>query len=1344
MAEHRDKRTTCLPAEDSKTPCSTTSRWLCPLTSRRQHDEDKDDVCRLPDSMVVDHQNYFLLKQLTEEKRKKHNKVLKEMKTELTHLNQVCDSQVTIVVEELLASLKDLDLKVNPLMVLLNKQEVRVLWEEMQDKVKMKKTRIMGLNHKLTECETQRFSKVRVLLIKNVHLLENIGFLLPPDIFRLIDTEATMMNLSLLMNRRCAARLMLLLLEENLQQEEQLHLQWEELLSCWRRSMATGVLDRFRSRCSNDEEQRLVSGQLVERREEMIHLICSLVPPSCSTTLASDWFKQLTVINQQIDDLHSKGLHQLCCRSHHRWSDHLAEAKLCEKELAALQLSEVEINDVMGSELLAVIGRGQSRDEQRLAAVDRCCDAVARRALHLSRCVFFVMRGAVLLWETHSQKLERRREEVEQHMDKLQRTQQQQTQREQMHLDSLLCALRQVSSEEALKKSLDETISYLDDVRNSRVCVSDQVEVLDRLPFLLLEELLSYSSSLCSFFHLDHTYRLSPEVLQNLHPNLHSSSQFEAQIKEQAKKMEARGPAHLSPDWLTEAGSSLQALSDMSSDVTFSSYRGVVYTGPAFRCTAPELVDHLQLEKQLSLFPLELLTHTLSRTRTLFLDHLEQHVQDVLSSVITTVTERKEAAYWDRELQLKQLKIQHTQKQMYTPRLAELQLHTRLVKSHCEEVSNVLTSLRVEHQEHQVLLSVRKQELILNLSHVEAGAEKANSTTRLHALISTLKGCLDQHIKDTQHLQTTFRQNVIVQLHRVRTRTTRLLSPFRLFTEGGDFAPEELNYFQKKLKEETRRIRVTEESILSELEEVESDSLKQLKKTSKALEEKLCSMRSEMDFIEQIQHTMRKTRVQIKAETASSKQQQIIIRSKLEDLRKMMESTQVSPDQVCSLLSTVNEEFRKRCRYLDFPLVSSLSALHESGERVQSSPPPGLLQIRRTGVELLQDPVVEVIRSLNRFCEIQNAAAAERDEGGVSPAGHHLHTCHSLVQQKCTKPLRLRRGGKSIRTERRFQVFGPEPEQNPHSFSSSLNSLLWRTNDALLLVAEDFYRREHSVCSRFFWVPDSLDQWAESMQQRLLGYQDQMRKFLCTSREELETQLSLLENRLLSLPAVLICNHEQRQEAELIEEVSKVRGKFEEKLAVSEEEKSMNVNWLRVSLGDEELLTLSAREELRQQQLHSDICSLHLELQLCVKVREEGFVTSLGLLTETLCSQLDELLLPEVALQHSAVDTVTVATEVETGRKQCTISRTWSGDPIPTDPPPGVTMATTTSVTTTRCTLGHTVIEQRDAAEKRLQQVLRLELSRSDEDKRRTLSGLQSWSAHWRQQIHTLKSTHTP
>ncbi|XP_031733214.1 coiled-coil domain-containing protein 180-like [Anarrhichthys ocellatus] len=654
--------------------------------------------------------------------------------------------------------------------------------------------------------------------------------------------------------------------------------------------------------------------------------------------------------------------------------------KLSSKELSALQLSHDEVNDVAGSQLLTVIGQSQSEEEERLAAVDRCCESKARCALGLTRCVFVVMRGAALLWETHSHRLERRREELEQHLDDLRQSQQKHTQSMKVRLDHLLCGLRQGSSEEALKTSLDETVHYLQDVKHSCTqCVSDQSEVLDHLPFLLLEELLSYSSSLTSFYHLDHTYRPSPEELENLLPSStkpEHSEEAELQKPDKMMQEEESGPAQPSPDWLAEADSCLLDLSDISSDVTFTSSRGVTYSGPAFRCPAPDL----QLETHLSLFPVELLTHTLSRTRSLFFDHFEKHFHDVFNSAVTTVTDRKEAAKSDQELQLKELNYKNIQTHVYQQRLAELQLHRQQVDLHCEEVSEVLTSCRVDLQDVQTSISRRNQEFSVCLSIME-DVLTANSSRRLKALSSTLQDRLDQHIKDTQHCQTAFRQTVHHRLDQLRTRTTRLLNSFRLFSEGGDVAPPELRLFQKRLKEETRQISVTEESIYSELEGSESQSLQQLKEALAPLEEKLCFLKSEVDFMENILEIMSSTQVHIKAETNSSKQQQVVISSMLEDLRRMMENTQVPPDQVCSLLSSVNEELRKCCQYLDFSLGTTLSVPPKSRKQVRSAPPPGLLQTRRTGVDLLDDPVVGVIKSLNRFSLIQDD---RRPAAGVS------------------------------------------------------------------------------------------------------------------------------------------------------------------------------------------------------------------------------------------------------------------------------------------------------------------------------------------------------------------------
>ncbi|KAF3695241.1 Coiled-coil domain-containing protein 180 [Channa argus] len=1091
LTGRRHTRIACPSAEDSA------SGRLCSSSSREQPvgvDEEQEEVCRLPDTVVVDRPSSDIIARVRDKRSKRHKVALKRLDAELTQLAEVCETQVRTVSQQLLSSLQEVDLRFDTLKDRIEQldhvslQEVCGLWEQVEHEVKLKKLRFMELKHKLTECENQRSNKIRAVLRTYCHLLDQISFLPSPDVHRLIHTKAT----SLLANRRSAARLLLLLQEEKLQQESLLRLHWDECLSRWKRRRVTDMVDRFRSNCSSDEGQQVISAQqmkeslqdLTEQRQDLIYKISSLVPPTCSPALVSDWFNQLTAVNQQIDSLHADFLHQLRCCYERKWQDYLAEVEHCKEALLALQLSEEEVSSVINSQLLTMIGRSQSQDEERLAALDVCCDCVARHTLSVSMWLFALMRGAALLWETHSCRLPRREKEVQQQLDDLRSAQEVLLQRKKVHLNALLGGLRQESSEDTLKKSLENAVLYLQDVKD--------------------------------------------------------------------------------------------------------------------------------------------------RTRTLFLDHLEQHFHDVLSSAVTIVTEKKEAVSLEQELQLQQLDPQHIQTHVYTPRLAELQLHRQRVDVHCEQVMDVLTTCRAELKELQTSISRGNQDFSISLSKMEEDVLTARSSQRL-------------------------------------------------FSEGGDFAPQEVKVFQRILREKIREIGGTEESICSELEAFESRCLRKVKEASQRLEEKLSSLTSEVKFTEKVQKIISNT------QAAGSNQHQSVISSRLEDLRTMMDNTQVSAEEIFSVLSSLTEGLRVRCQYLDIEQEGfSLSSHPTAGKKVRSAPPPGFLQPTRAGVDLLEDPVVGIIKSLNR----------------------------------------------SITTDRKFQIFGPRAEQDPHSFSTTVNSVLWKVNNLLLLIAEEFYCSER--LGRFLLVPDTLDQWAESMQQRLLGYQEQARRFLSTSRE------------------VLIGTHEQRHAVELTKQVGQVRDKLKDTLSASETDKKANMRQLRASLSEDELQALISREELRQQQLHSAICYSHLEIQDCVRAGGGEFLTSLASLTDKLLHHLDNMFTPAESDAASAQwpskdDTVTIEKGADPGQRPGTGNRTWSGITNLCPPanstaesPSSVTMATAPT-----STKGHVaVIEQRDAAVKRFEQLISLELSSSDDVKRRRLNEVQSWNTHWRQQIHTLKHTH--
>ncbi|KAM4578371.1 coiled-coil domain-containing protein 180 [Fundulus diaphanus] len=1380
LAGPRVLRTAPLSPVDSRTPDSSR---VCSSTSRGQQKDDEDaeddgsaDVISLPDSVVVHQTGSGIIEKLRKRRGQRHDEAVRQLESELIHLSQVCEVEVRTICEQVLSSLREADLRLEVLKARSGQQEpislqaFQDLWQEVEEEGRQKKIRISELDQKLIDCEKRRSLQIKAALRKHCQLLEQISFLSPPDVHRLLHHQAMMLNQSLLANRRSIARLVLLLREENLHQEALLRLHWEDRLDRWRSSRVEEVVERLSSLCSRslcsgrDEEPDLISDQnlkqtqedLKKRRCDVIYKICSLAPPTGSSALVSDWFEELTAVNQQIDAFHADFLQQLRGFYEHTWQRHLAEVERCKEALSALQLTDQQVEEIVASQLLPLIGQRQRQDEERLAALDVCSDSLGRHALQVSGSVFEVMRASALLWETHCCRSERREEELKRQLEVPRKSQQHHVQKNMLQVDVLMGALRQESSEDTLQACLDKTVGQLQDMEDScRQSVCAQWELLDKLPALLMEDLLSYSSSIASFFRLSPAYRPSPADLHDLPPSSIGTSRLVLEAPSRTEKIRPisnqsrTGPTQ---KWLTEAASSLLQLCDISSSVTFTSTGGVAYTGPAFsRSPAPDLPASMQQETHLSQFPAELLMHTLSRTRVLVLDHVEQSFKQLLGSAAAMVTERKKAVRLEQELQLKP---EHIRTHIYEPRLAELQRHQQVVDLHCQDLSDVLTSCRKEFQDLQtsvqrknlqffdVLSSCRTElmELQTSIQKNQDGLQVAlSSSRRLEMFGSSLQERLDQHDGDTQSCLSSFKGAVRSRLEEARRRTSDLLKSFRMFSEGGDFAPQEVKMFQRRLKEETQRISATEESIYSELKFFESRSLEQVRKAAAPLEEKLSSLQAEVKFTEEVQKILNRTRIQIKAEAASSNLRQSELSSRLEDLRRTMENQQVAPDQICLFFSLTNEELKTRCRYLDCDLGS---VVQES--LALSAPPGSRTQLRRTGVDRHEEPAVGAVR----FSLVLDSENQNRGRKAADPS-------FTQRQQRSADSIStpsLRRSSRSIRTEistnittkRKFQIFGPkqEVELSSHSLGSCLTSILWRTNDVLLQLAENFYCSKH-LCS-FNLLPESADQWAESMQQRLLGYQEQGRRFLSTSRDELVKQVSVFRELLRRLPDVSVQNHEGRHRLRLTQEVAAVRRKLEDQLAASEEEKSANLRQLRVSLTKDELQALNSREELRQQQAHSAILSAHLELQACVRGRAQEFVTSLSSLTEKLLRLLDEPLTAAETEPAEPPRAVTMETGAETGSRLSRGSRTWPGITYlfpPTDDSADYPVPMTSpSITTARSSLRHeAVMEHRDAVLEGLDQLIRSEASRSDLDKQNQLSKQQSWNSHWRQEVVALR-----
>ncbi|KAK7901570.1 hypothetical protein WMY93_018339 [Mugilogobius chulae] len=1026
-----------------------------------------------------------VIKRMSEKKEAKHQETLLQLDTELTAISKMFESHVRTRSEELLISLRDIDMKLDNLSHKMEQaedlkshslQDMHSLWAEVEEKVKLKATRIREFYFDLCQNETKRTSQLQDVLKNRGGQLEKISFLPLSDIQRLLHSKTTMVNQSLLANRRSICQLRLHLQVENLQRESVLHQRWEDCVEQWRNNRVHQIVQDFSELCSKDFDEELftedqeilkIQQRLKEasfRRCEMVSNLRSLVPPTCSFILVSDWFDQLKSIDHQIDDVHAELVRCLHNCFEQIWKDRLEEVHRCEKSLRDLQLTEAQVTNIVQSDFLPLIGQSQSKADKILVAFDVNCDSLSRHSLSTSSSVFGLMHQASLLWEEHCSNLKNIETKVQQDVKELRLLQKEQLQRKTFHLDEQLSALRQESTEEALNTSLNKALLELRELHDScRQHLLDQNTVLDRLTALYVVELQNYCSRISAFFHLSSSYTPSLEEFGAALSDLDLS--LKAAITKDESSESSTDTAQ------NQVDNKLLNLCNMNSYKDFSSSRGLSYSGPSFSCKTLELEVPLR-NLQLEVFPVALLLQTLSRVRSLCVDHMEQHFHDGVLSGLSLLSHLKHEALTERDVKLQQLSAQHVHRRIFQPRLVSLtlsSLNTDLKKllesvgkknqTFSTTVSSFENSLRsvdslqshpvvcwssgiTERERKKLDKVIKKSSSVLGCpldsvrEDVLSALESSFSDRLIHPrcvkerfhrsflsallenLSSILKDYLDKHMMDTRTSQSSFRKNVQAQLEQLKQATTRLLCSFRLFSEGGNFTSYEIKLFQKRLKKEMKKIILEEESIHDQLETCHSSSLQQVREVY-SLQEKLTLLKTEFIFVEKTKDILRSTQIKIKAVECQA--------------------------HVFSTLSVLSQMLHQQAQSLHFSPVSEEEALQEE------SPLPAHLSSHSSALQpfgsggLHDDPLLGLIKSLNRY---RAPASSEHSpkKGKVKVLDLFREEKRSLHPGEEPDHSELTGGCKRLGPDRSLRRILCD------SFSSKVSALLWETSDVLMLA----------------------------------------------------------------------------------------------------------------------------------------------------------------------------------------------------------------------------------------------------------------------------------------------------
>ncbi|XP_021461042.2 coiled-coil domain-containing protein 180 [Oncorhynchus mykiss] len=1387
----------------------------------------EEEIRGLPDHVVAEKPGSDIIDRLMEKKQRNHLEAVAQLYRDLSVLSVEYETLFRQTGQEVLHQLSVYDGNVERQMQRIENisdlekftlQGLHEFWDTVKQESVIRRKWIKDLDDTLAKYESDRTAMIAALLRKYTGKLEKICYVMPSDIHRLINREGMMINQAILANRRAVAKLHLNLMENDLQKEVFHRLRWEDKLQDWKSFKVLGVVSRFKDFMGSPPIQGPKDVQAIldtmsaaqqsfrEKRITILQSLIAMIPPRCSKTLIAEWYNSLSSVNEQIDCMHIESMRKLHSYYENTWQECLAEVEQVKKEITTYGVSPEEIQDTVNVEFLPLIGKCQSQTEEHLATMDRAFESLAKRAAVLSKSLFKFTRGASHLWEVHSAGLQRREQQLQDQLDEVRYSQEHEIQKKEANLDVMLDRLRQESTEEALKIALEKALHSLDEIKLVYMhFYKEEVDTVESYPAMVLEELHSYSFAVSRFFNVKEIYTGSQdsEELRSLYPVINLDLSGRASVKRtrqttvQGRKrcpggfQKSPNPAHSSFDEFDteDVIDSHREFLDSQSSETFCTCKGNVYNGQSFVSQWDTEQDSIPSEMELVVFPRSLLADLQKDIRLLFFNHLEERYQTALTNTMNIVAAKKEAlkSEQDLRLHLHQPRAKRIEVDIHNVRAAELVLHRDRVDRHCKGILQALGNCRTDFHELQIRQHKLTEDFRSQIYSMEDVFTYATKSDVLVGLCGTLQSNLESHMNIIQASQRNFRQTLESKLDGLRETNVQLIKSFKLFSDGGNFTPKEIEAHHKRIEKMVKRIDSNDEAIMLDMEGTESKCLELAKDVINRFEEKFHFLTVDLKFLEKIQGMLTNTQVQIKTEATKSNMQNKKINSLLTELKSLVDTCArsspektVTTDDVFTFTWSIIEELRARCHYLqcflnpsmavlmpECPLQGAFAVAARPKSRKSASPAiDGLLQPSRMGVSFMDDVAVGVIRGLLRLSKPKvtqeaNSESTERVSAAVtvrlsSPIGQRSGDSAESVSAQSVK-----RFSKPTRFDKRFQVFGPKPETHGvTTFKSLITSILWKTNDILLLVAEEFYKKkERRPITRPQYLQETFEQCAEEINKRLLVYQSQTQDYHNNCLQEFRQQLKDIEEGLSKVPGVLISKLGEQHLRSLSQDTDNIRQQLGITLHESEGRKKKHSGKLGVRLShpacEKELEALNRAEEERQRELTNAIKNTLQELQACVRKHGEEFVRALTSLTENLLFQMDNLLtVDEVQVGQAEMKSENVTTLIR--RKQAGIpleekqsayliqrgSRTWPGISnfgSSTDGPVEQPCKKTASITTAKTTLGHLrAVEARESMYQFYEQRHREELARAVQESQVQRTEVQCWEEHWRGLLNTL------
>ncbi|KAK7495731.1 hypothetical protein BaRGS_00012951, partial [Batillaria attramentaria] len=363
-----------------------------------------------------------------------------------------------------------------------------------------------------------------------------------------------------------------------------------------------------------------------------------------------------------------------------------------------------------------------------------------------------------------------------------------------------------------------------------------------------------------------------------------------------------------------------------------------------------------------------------------FLNYLESWCEQAKERAASVVVAKSEElnSELDLRLHLHQPRSRRAELDVHNVRAAELVMHAERVTRHCKGIGQSLTELRSRFTAMSSHHNKLAQKFRQDIEALEVIFINATKSSRLVALQNQLGVELEKYMSVIRTSLRQFRQHLDETLQMLRESNARFIKSFKLFSDGGNFCPEEIEEYRRRLEKMSNKINTAEGSIMSELEGMESKRLDVATKVSNEFEDRFKSHMFDLLFMEKVARWLTNTQVKIKAEVAASNSQAQALARHLLDLERRIDACekpnfdkeQITPTQLNDFLTTVMESFHQRSEYLNCAknlarpssaMQAGIGSASKTGVTTDAMTP-----VSRPGKQPSEDPSVNVIKNILR------------------------------------------------------------------------------------------------------------------------------------------------------------------------------------------------------------------------------------------------------------------------------------------------------------------------------------------------------------------------------------------